>query len=78
MVPKKEITCVLQYLGKISFDLRTKLRGVIEIDLPYCILTIIFTSKCKLNTLLQFKGSLEKKIHSGIIYHYTYIYWKVT
>ena len=35
MVPKRELSFVLPYLGKISFDLRTTLRRAIERDLPY-------------------------------------------
>ena len=78
MVPKKELTFVLPYLGKLSFDLRTRLRRTIERDLPYYKLKIIFRSKCRLNTLFQFKDPLEKKIRSGIIYRYTYSNCKVT
>ena len=62
----------------ISFDLRTRLRRTIERHLPYCILKIIFRSKCRLNTLFQFKDPLEKKIRSGIIYCYTCSNCKVT
>ena len=58
MVPKKELTFVLPYLGKISLDLRTRLRGTIERDLPCCKLIVIFRSKCTLSILLQFKDSL--------------------
>ena len=36
MLPKRELTLVLPYLGKLSFDLRTRVRRTIEIDLPYC------------------------------------------
>ena len=78
MVPKREITFVLPYLGKLSFDLRARLRRTIERDLPYCKLKIIFRSKCRLNTLFQFKDPLEKKIRSGIIYRYTCSNCKVT
>ena len=51
MVPKKELTLVLPYLGKTSLDLRTRLRRAIERDLPYCQLKVIFKSKCRLHTL---------------------------
>ena len=78
MVPKRELTFVLQYLGKLSFDLRTRLRGTIERDLPYCKLNIICRSKCRRNTLFRFKDPLVKKICSGIIYHYTCSNCKVT
>ena len=65
-------------IGKLSRDLRTMLRRTIERDLPYCNLKVIFQSKCRLNTLFRFKGSLEKKIRSGIIYRYTCSKCKVT
>ena len=77
MVPKRELICVLPYLGKASLDLR-RLRRTIERDLPFCKLKIIFRSKCRLNTLFRFKDSLEKKIRSGISYRYTRSICKVT
>ena len=69
-VPKRELICILPYLGKTSLDLRTRLRRTIERNLPFCKLKIIFRSKCRLNTLFHFKDSLEKKIRSAIIYRY--------
>ena len=78
MVPKRELTFVLPYLGKLSFDLRTRLRQSIERDLPYCKLKIISRSKCWLSTLFRVKDPLEKKTHSGIIYCYTCSNYKVT
>ena len=77
-VYKRESTFVLPYLGKLSLDLRTKLRRAIERDLPYFKLKMIFRSKCRLNTLCRFKDPLEKKIQSGIIYRYTCSNCKVT
>ena len=78
MVPKRELICILPYLGKASLDLRTRLRRTIERNLPFCKLKIIFRCKCRLNTLFRFKDSLEKKIRSGIIYHYTCSNCKLT
>ena len=46
MVPKRELICVLPYLGKASPDLRT--RRTIERNLPFCKLKIIFRSKWRL------------------------------
>ena len=60
MVPKRELTFVLPYLGKLLFDLRTRLRRTTERDLPYFKLKIIFRYKCRLNTLFRFKDPLEK------------------
>ena len=71
MVHKRELTFVLLYLGKLSPDLRTRLRLTMKIDLPYRKLKVIFRSKCILNTLFRYEHPLGKKIHSGIIYRYT-------
>ena len=35
MVPKRELTFVLPYLGKLSLDCRTRIRRTIEKDLPH-------------------------------------------
>ena len=78
MVPKRELTFVLPSLVKLSLDLRLRLRQTIETDLPYCQLKVFFRSKCRLATLFQLKIHLTKKIHSGIIYCYTCINYKVT
>ena len=76
--PKREMICVLPYLGKASLDLRARLRRTIERNLTFCKLKIIFRSKCRLNTLFHFKDSLEKKIRSGIIYRYRCSNFNVT
>ena len=67
MVPKRELTFVLPYLGELSLDCRAKIRRTIEKDLLYFKLKVIVRSKCRLNTLFQFKDSLEEKIRFGII-----------
>lgn len=62
MVPKREFTFVLQYLGEISVDLRIRLRQTIERYLPYCKLKAIFRSKCRLKTLFHFKDSIKMTV----------------
>ena len=78
MVPNKELICVLAHLGKTSLHLRTRLRRSTEGNLPHFKLKVTFRSKCRLNSLFRFKDSLEKKIRSGIISHYTCSNCKVT
>ena len=60
MAPERELTFLLPYLGELSFDSRTRLRQIIERDLPYCKLKVNFRSKCRLSTLFRFKDALEK------------------
>ena len=61
MVPRRELICILSYLGKTSLDLRTRLRWTIEGNLPYCKLKVIFRSKCRLNTYFVQRFTLEKR-----------------
>ena len=66
---------MIAYLNMVN---GTMLRWTIERDLPYCKLKVLFRSKCRLNTLFQFKDPLEKKNCSGIIYRCTCSSCKVT
>ena len=54
MVPKRELTFILPYLGTFSVDLRTRLRRNFK-------LKEFFKSMCRLNNLFRFKYLLEKK-----------------
>ena len=49
-----------------------------ESNLKFCKLKIIFQSPCKLNSLFRYKDSLQKKIHSDIVYRYMCSNCKVT
>ena len=56
---KKELICVLPFLGKKSMQLRTRLVNSIENNLKFCKLKVIFQSPCKLNSLFRYKDSLS-------------------
>ena len=75
---KKELICVLPFLGKKSMQLRTRLVNSIESNLKFCKLKVIFQSPCKLNSLFRYKDSLQKKIRSDIVYRYMCSNCKVT
>ena len=75
---KKELICVLPFLGKKSMQLRTGLVNYIESNLKFCKLKVIFESPCKLNLLFHYKDSLQKKIRSDIVYRYMCSNCKVT
>ena len=72
-VPKRELICVLPYLGKASLDLKTKLRRTIERNLPFCKLnnfldlsvdlTLYFISKIHLRK----NSALELFIAIGVV-----------
>ena len=58
---KKELICVLPFLGKKSMQLRTRSVNFIESNLKFRKLKVIFQSPCKLNLLFRYKDSLQKK-----------------
>ena len=68
---KKELVCVLPFIGKSSLQLRSRLVKSIQQNLKFCSLNVIFQSPCKLHTLFKFKDSICKKIRYDLIYRYT-------
>ena len=75
---KKELVCVLPFIGKKSLQLRSRLVMSIKQNLKFCSLNVIFQSSCKLHTLFKFKDTLDNKIRSYLIYRYTCSNCKVT
>ena len=50
---KKELICILPFLGKKSMQLRTCLVNSIESNLKFWKLKVIFQSPCKLNSFIR-------------------------
>ena len=75
---KKELICVLPFIGNKSLQLRTRLVNSIKNKLKFCKLKVIFQSPCKLSSLFRYKDSFKKEIHSDIVYRYTCSNCKVT
>ena len=67
---KKELVCVLPFIGEKSLQLRSRLVKSKQQNLKFCSLNVIFQSPCKLH-IFKFKDSLDKKIRSDLIYRYT-------
>ena len=71
LAPKKELVCVLPFIGKKSLQLRSKLVKSIQNNLSFCHLTVVFQSPHELCTLFRFKDTLNKKIRSDLVYSYS-------
>ena len=71
LAPKKQLTCVLPFLGKKSLQLRSRLVSSVNKTVRFCYLKVVFRSQRKLNTLFRFKDTLNKKIRSFLVYRYT-------
>ena len=75
---KKELICILPFLGKRSMQLRTCSVNSIKSNWKFCKLKVIFQTPCKLNSLFHYKDSLQKNICSDIGYRYICSNCKVT
>ena len=75
---KKELICILPFLGKKSMQRRTCIVNSTESSLKFYKLKVIFQSPCKLNSLFRHKDFLQKKIRSDIVYRYMCSNCKVT
>ena len=69
-IAKKELVCVLLFLGRKSLEIKKRLQNAIERTLPYCQLKAIFRSSCKIANHFHFKDVLPKKLYSGIVYSF--------
>ena len=71
LAPKKELVCVLPFIGKKSLQSRSKLVKSVQNNLSFCHLKVVFQSSYKLHTLFRFKNTLNKKIRSHLVYRYS-------
>ena len=71
LAPKKELVCVLPFIGKKSLQLRSKLVKSVQNNLRFCYLKVVFQSPYKLHTLFCFKDTLNKKIRSHLVYRFS-------
>ena len=65
---KKELVCVLPFIGKKSLQLISK---SVQNILNFCHLNLPFHSPYKLRTFFRFKDTSDKKIRSDIVYRYS-------
>ena len=64
-VPKKDLTIVLPYLGKLSLQIRTRINRVMKNKLPHCNFQIVFQSECKLINFFTFKDKIPIFLFTG-------------
>ena len=69
-VRKRTLFLVLQYLGPLSLQSRTKLRKPLKGILNCCKLQIVFKSENKLAKAFRFKDRIPKELTSGVVYKF--------
>ena len=55
---KKDLVIVLPFLGKLSPDLRTRLKNSISKNLPFCKIRVILKSSTRISNFFQFKDKI--------------------
>ena len=70
-VEKRSQVIVLPYLGKLSFEIRSRLRKYVNKHISNVKLMVIFRSQRRLKTLFKFKDSLPDQLQSFIVYRFT-------
>ena len=68
---KKEVRICLPFLGKQSFEIRTKLCKFVPLHFPQCKLQVIFNSNNRLRNFFSFKDKIPLSVRSHVLYRYT-------
>ena len=67
---KKNLVIALLFLGKLSLDLRTRLKNSISKNLPFCKIRVIFKSSTRVSNFFQFKDKIPYCLYSNIVYKF--------
>ena len=70
-VEKRTETVVLPYLGRLSLEIRKRLRKYVNKHITCCKLVVIFRSQRRLKTLFRFKDTIPRALQSYVLYRYT-------
>jgi len=70
-VSKKELTISLPYLGKLSLNLRTRIKDSLEKQLGFIKIRVIFTSKTRIKDFFSFKDKMPQDLLSNLVYKFT-------
>ena len=68
---KKDLVIVLQFLGKLSLDLRTRFKNSISKNLPFCKIRVIFKSSTRISNFFQFKDKMPYCLRSNVVYKFS-------
>ena len=67
---KKDLVRVLPFLGKLSLDLRTRLRISVSKNLPCCKIRVIVKSSARISNFFQFKDKMPYCLRSNVVYKF--------
>ena len=70
-VKKKQLFLTLPFLGKSSLLLKQQIQKVVQKNLPFCNLRVIFKSGVRLSNFFSFKDKVPRLIRSHLVYRFT-------
>ena len=68
---KKKLILSLDYLGKHSLELKKRLERIINEQIPFCKINVVFSSKNKLRNFFSFKDKVPMNLKSLVLYKFT-------
>ena len=70
VVPKKEFTLVLPYVGSRSLGVRARILKLVKDTMPQCNIRVVFQSSTRLAQFFRFKDRVPKCLRSGVVYKF--------
>ena len=67
---KKDLVIVLSLLGKLSLDLRTRIKNSVSRNLPFCKIRLIFKLSTRFSNVFQFKDKMPYYLRSNVVYKF--------
>ena len=68
---KEELNITLPFLGRLSLQIRKKLRLIASTRLPNCKLRVVYKIQNRLRNKFRFKDLLPEELKSNVLYKYT-------
>ena len=69
---EKDLVIVLPFLGKLSLDLRTRLRISINKNLPFCKIRVFLKSSTRMSNFFRFEDKMPYCLHCNVVYKFSY------
>ena len=69
-VAKKNLIITLEYLGKHSLEVKKRLEKIINEQIPFCKVNVIFSSNKKLRIFFSFKDKIPEYLRSLVLYRF--------
>ena len=69
-VHRKQVRLVLPFLGPLSFEIRSRLQKCFKNYILYCSLKVVYQSRSRISSLLNFKNVVNTKLSSHIVYNF--------